>query len=199
MMEQQPQPNSDARRLAHEADALIAERERELAELREKREEIERHFHIAEAEQRAADARAAAEERHRLDTELTEAAEAMFVAVEQAQMHIGAAVDAVNAAIAANGRVRAIGQQIVPHAKLPMGVALPDFVYRFGGRISAALRQIKVPGALGTSRLGPLDLPEGGEFLAPKGDMSSAYDWRRDEERRQVHAINALLQHGRVE
>jgi hypothetical protein len=199
MMEQQPQPNSDARRLAHEADALIAERERELAELREKREEIERHFHIAEAEQRAADARAAAEERHRLDAELTEAAEAMFAAIEQAQLHFQAAVDNVTAAIAANGRVRSIGREIAPHDKLSIGLALPDFVFRFGGRISAALRQVKVPGTLGTSRLGPLDLPEGGEFLAPKGDMSSAYDWRRDEERRQGHAINALLQHGRVE
>jgi hypothetical protein len=200
MIMETQQPNSggdDAKRLAHEVDALIASREAELRELRERRADVERAFRVKATEDAEARARAAVEERRALDAELTEAAEEMFAAVALSQHHYQAAVEATNTAIRANGRVRHIAQRIAPEAKVPIGLALPDFVYRFGGRISAMLRQVKIPGQLGTVRMGPLELPQGGEFLPPKGDMASGYDWREREERAQASAINELLAHGR--
>ena len=199
-METQPNhEDREARDLAHRYDALIAEKDREAAALREQRAEIERRFHVKLAEERAQAAEAAAEERRQLDGEMVEASEAMFSAIERSQRHFEAAVDAFNEAIEANGRVRSIGRRIAPTEKLPLGLALAEMVARFGGRISSTLRSVKIPGMVGPPpRLGILELPA--EPVSPKGDAAQGSPgWRAREERVQVSAINHILAHGRGE
>lgn len=175
--------------------ALASEIAAEEARIAAKRAALERAEAALQTQRRDTDAeraRAAADARQALCDELAASAEEMFAAVERAEAHLRAFTEEVNAALKANVKTRGIVKQLLPQdAKVPMGLALNDFVHRLGGRIMVQLRQVKVPGALGTPRLGGLDLPD------VTGLFPAADDWGERERHAQGRAIAEILAHGR--
>jgi hypothetical protein len=152
-----------AAQLVHEADALIAERERELAELRSRRDQIDQAFRVKAAEQQAARERERVEHHAEAVAALHAAEERRLHAVDKFEQGMAFVAEAINEAFAAADDVRMAARDLLRMAGVDRpnpglhGLDQAEFVRRCAGRLAATMA-MKVRGA--THRFGGLSWSE---------------------------------------
>jgi hypothetical protein len=135
-----PEPEPDAQRLVDEADKLIAAHELRIAELKDRRDQINTTFQVRQAEYDAARARER-EERHAEAIAGLHAAEGRrLVAVERLEEAVNAVAEAINAQNAAAEDVRRHARDLVRMAGIErislLGLSQNDLTQRTAARLA---------------------------------------------------------------
>jgi hypothetical protein len=173
-----------AAEIVRRADEIMAEHGERLADLKRRRDEIDKAFAVTAREAEAARERAAAEAHDALEAQFNGAAEAYLAGMGKAEEHLSDFVAHVNEAIAAHTEMRHLASKLAAGRKIQMAALNPrDMITRLGGRIAGMLRKIKLPDQGATIRIGPLHLPE--EPQSPRmprpGETPVVLGWRERE------------------
>lgn len=179
--------------VVREADALIAEHQAKVAALVARRDEIDELFQVSAASRREIAAKERADYQAQLRRDLIAAEEERLGHVADAERHLRAFVESLNAAFASHARVREIANTIaagLSAAKTLQNMSAPEFVSRIGGRMAGLLATIQVPG---TSK-GAVNRIGGVSFLG-QGLYPADQDWRAKEEALTAESIAMLVNH----
>jgi hypothetical protein len=183
--------SAEAARIIRDADALIAEEERKLDALRQRRDAVDDEFQV-KAKQRAEALEASRRAQVEADcTDLVAAHNRKLEAVDEAEAHLKAYVDAVNRAIEAEADERKAGNVLSGGVRLSMALSLSatEFVSRLVGGLCAHLSKIRVSTAP-ANRIGSLSLANSSLFPTTER-------WMERERKATAPSIEALIEHGR--
>lgn len=178
--------DDEAADIVARADALLAQREDRLGQLRAQRDAIDQEFGIRRKQRADEAAQQRQQEYLRLRKALIEDEEARLHEIQNAEAHLTAALDAINAAVAAHGRQRATAKAIVAMSgsdKIPNQFDALQFTNRLMGRFASIIRA-KNKGRIAFSYF---------NLAGQNAYFDHPTDWRSQEERESAPAVAQLI------
>lgn len=178
----------EAAQIVRQADEILASHGERIAELKAKRDEIDRAFDVSEQERRAAAEREREEAWRTKRKALLDEEDRRLEAVADAEAAARALADAVGRALASNQRMIGLAQSISADGRAPTVLSRNDLVQRLAFSISSIMATVPGHGLA----LGPVRWHLHGQYPA-------ARDWRADEERRVAAGLQQIIETGKAD